>query len=356
MTTADTRKDDWEGEPAAPPPAAILYGMLTGTWVSQTISVLARLGVPDVLADGPLPVSRIAAEVDADPPTLLRLMRALTDLDILVQHEEAAFGLTPLGELLRSDVPGSMRGGAIMMGLPCARHAWTDLYTSIRTGEPAFARVHGTDLFSYLAAHPDDAVVFDTAMQAVSSTFLSTIVAEYDFSPFATIVDVGGGTGTLLAAILTGNPTVHGVLVDRAHVLERAPEVLQQAGVADRCELVEADFFTSVPGGGDLYVLSNILHDWGDDAAVHILRTCRKGMHPGSRLLAVELVLPDGPEPSMAKLLDLEMLALTPNGRQRTTNEYTRLFEAADLAVSHAVPALPQNRASYVEAIPAAAG
>jgi hypothetical protein len=190
-------------------------------------------------------------------------------------------------------------------------------------------------------------------MRAVSGTFSSTIVATYDFSRFTTIVDVGGGTGALLAAVLAANPVVRGALVDRPQVLERAPEVLQQAGVADRCQLVEADFFESVPAGGDLYVLSNILHDWGDDAAVQILRTCRTAMNPNSRLLAVELVLPDGPEPSMAKLLDLEMLALTPNGRQRTRRQYADLMDAAGLIVTQAVPALPQNPASYVEAIPA---
>jgi SAM-dependent methyltransferase len=234
--------------------------------------------------------------------------------------------------------------------MPFARHAWTDLYTSVKTGEPAFQRVHGEDLFSYLAGHPDDAAVFDEAMRFVSTGVLTGLVQAYDFSRYATVVDVGGGTGALLAAILKSNPKTGGVLLDRAEVLAGADGVLAAAGVADRCERVAGDFFEAVPDSGDLYVLSNIIHDWDDDAAVRILSTCRRAMHEDGRLLIVELVLPDGREPSMAKLADLEMLVLTPGGRQRSTSEYGQLLDQAGLRLSDAVPATMGQPASYIEA------
>jgi O-methyltransferase domain/Dimerisation domain len=183
------------GAPARPPLPVMLIQLTTGTWVSQAISVAARLGVADSLADGPRPTVEIAQAVDAHAPTLYRLPRALADLEVLTELEDRRFALTPLGELLRTDVDGSMRAWATMIGLPFHRDAWTDLYASVRTGEPAFARVHGADLFGYLAEHPDVAAAFDAAMGSISTGFQSAIVHAYDFGPFGIVVDVGGGRG-----------------------------------------------------------------------------------------------------------------------------------------------------------------
>jgi hypothetical protein len=213
--------------------------------------------------------------------------------------------------------------------------------------------VHGVDLFGYLAGDPEDAAVFDAAMESVSSNFLVSVLDAYDVARFRTIVDVGGGTGTFLAAALSASPHSRAILFDTPQVLRGAPPVLEAAGVADRCELVPGDFFVSVPSGGDLYVLSNIIHDWDDEAAVRILRRCRAAMTASSRLLLVELVLPDDLAPSPAKLYDLEMLALTPNGRHRTGDEYRALAEKADLKVTNVAPASLGSPASFVEAEPA---
>jgi hypothetical protein len=339
--------------PEGPPPAVHLMQLTSGGFVAQAISVAARLGLADVLNDRSCSSAELARAVGAHAPTLYRLLRALADNGIVAEFEPDAFQLTSLGSLLRSDAPASMRGWATMVGLPFHRAAWTGLYDAVRTGEPAFARVHGVDLFGYLAGDPDDAAVFDAAMESVSSNFLISVVDAYDFTRFPTIVDVGGGTGTLLAAALTASPRSRGILFDTPQVLGHAPRLLEAAGVLDRCELVAGDFFTSVPEGGDLYLLSNIVHDWDDEAAIRILGRCRDAMSDDSRLLMVELVLPDDLAPSPAKLYDLEMLVLTPNGRHRTGAEYRALAGAAGLHVTTVAPAYLGQPASYVEAEPA---
>jgi hypothetical protein len=336
-----------------PPPGAQLIQLTSAGYVAQAISVAARLGIPDALRDGAASSGDLARAVGAHAPTLYRLLRALADYGIVAETERDRFLLTPIGALLRNDVPGSMRGWAVMVGMPFHRAAWTGLYDAVRTGEPAFATVHGVDLFAYLAGDPEDAAVFDAAMESVSSNFLVSVLDAYDVTRFATVVDVGGGTGTFLAAALGASPRSRGILFDTPHVLRSAPPVLEAAGVAGRCELVAGDFFASVPADGDLYVLSNIVHDWDDEAAVRILRRCREAMGAQSRLLLVELVLPDDLAPSPAKLYDLEMLALTPNGRHRTAAEYRALAEKAGLRVTQVAPAYLGAPASFVEAEPA---
>jgi hypothetical protein len=337
----------------SPPPFVQLYELTTGGWVSQAISVAARLGVADAIASGATSTAEIAQQVGAHAPTLYRLLRALSDNGVLTEEPGGRFALTPVGESLRSDDPHSMRRWAIWTGARFYRDAWSDLEQAVRTGEPSFARVHGTDLFGYLDAHPADAAVFDGAMQDIAGNFLAGILAVYDFTGCATVVDVGGGTGALLAAVLRSAPKARGVLLDTAPVLAAAEPVLQAAGVADRCETVAGDFFREVPAGADLYILSNIVHDWDDDSASRILGTCRAAMRADSRLLIIELVLPDDPRPSMGKLLDLEMLSVTPNGRQRTAAQYADLLTRAGLDLTAVIPALPGAPASYVEAAPA---
>lgn len=276
----------------------------------------------------------------------------MSDHGVFVEEPGGRFTLTPLSESLRSEGLHSLRRWSIWTGARFYRDAWSDLEQAVRTGEPSFARVHGADLFGYLSAHPDDAEVFDGAMQDIARNFLAGILAVHDFSGYSSVVDVGGGTGALIAAILQSAPDTRGVLLDTAPVLSAAEAVLQAAGIADRCRTVPGDFFDHVPPDADLYILSNIVHDWDDDNAVRILQTCRAAMRADSRLLVIELVLPDDARPSMGKLLDLEMLSITPNGRQRTTTQYAELLLRAGLEVTECVPALPGTPASYVEATP----
>ncbi len=281
-------------------------------------------------------MDEIAAAVGADTESLYRLLRALADLDVFRELDGRRFALAEAGELLRTDVPGSMHGWAVFVGTPMHRDAWTDLQESIRTGEPAFERVHGQLAFDHFASDPDDGALLDAAMTSIASQLIAPIVGCYDFSAFDTIVDVGGGSGALLAAVLAANPRARGVLYDLPHVIERAGAPLEEAGVRDRCELVGGDFFDSVPPG-DAYLLSNVIHDWDDERATRILDRCRAALPEGGRVLLAEDVLPTGTEPSPAKWIDLEMLVMG-TGRQRTEDDYRRLFERAGLALFDVVP------------------
>ncbi|MGH3546575.1 MAG: methyltransferase [Pseudonocardiaceae bacterium] len=323
-----------------------------GALVSQAVSVVARLGVADVLAAGPQPVEEIAQRVGAHPSALYRVLRALGDVGVVAELENRQFALTPLGEVLRSDVPGSLRGWATMVGMPFHRYPWTDLYETVKTGESAFDRVHGTKVFDYLAEHPEDAAVFDAAMTSVSTNESVSIAGAYDFGRFNTIVDVGGGRGGLLAAILAGHPHLQGVLFDVPTVVAGADEELSGAEVASRCKVVSGDFFDSVPDSADAYLLSAIIPAWDDDQAVQILRTCRAAMADTACILLAEVVLPDGPAPSMGKLADLEMLVMTAGGRQRTEAEHHTLLARAGLRLTRVVPST--GMVSLVEAVPTA--
>src|SRR4051794_21307393 len=354
MTTAvpDSKNGSTPTEQGTSAAPAVLFQLTMGTFVAQAVSTAARLGVADVLADGPCDLRTIAEEVEADASTLYRLLRALGDFGVFTELPDRHFALTPVGALLQSDAPGSVRAWATMVGLPFHRNAWTDLYESVRTGVPAFARVHGDPLFDYLKTHAEDAATFNQAMSGVASQLQAGFLEAYDFTPFTTVVDVGAGNGSLLAAVLAAHPTMHGVLFDLATVTAGAASVLSRAGVVDRCTVTSGDFMVAVPQGGDLYVLSNVVHDWDDDTAVRILRTVRNAMGSDARLLLVEAVLPDTAEPSIAKLVDLEMLALTAGGRQRTDSEYAVILQKAGFAVTQTLVACAANRGSYVEATP----
>lgn len=341
---------DGTSAPTEVSPVMAMRELTSGALVSQAISVMARLGVADTLAAGPRPVAEIAELVGAHGPALYRLLRAVGDVEMVTELENRHFALTPLGELLRSDVPGSQRGWAVMVGMPFHRYPWTDLYETVRTGESAFDRVHGKEIFDYLAEHPEDAAVFDAAMTSISTTATVSIVEAYDFSRFDTIVDVGGGRGGLLAAILAANPRLQGVLFDAPTVVADADGELSSAAVVDRCKVVNGDFFDVVPAGGDAYLLSNVIHDWDDDQAARILGRCRAAMTDSACVLLAEIVLPEGRQPSSAKFLDLEMLVMTAGGRQRTEAEYRTLFGQAGLRLTRIVPS--SGMVSLVEAVP----
>jgi hypothetical protein len=316
-------------EIAEDPLAMSLMGLITGTWVAQAVSVAARLKIADHLASGPRSAEDLAVAGGAHPPALHRLLPALSDVSIVQEHADGLFAATPLGDLLRSDVP-SLRGYAVMMGSAFHRDAWTDLEHSVRTGGPAFAHVHGQDLFDYLRDHPADGEVLNEAMIALSGRFIAPVVAACD--PGRSIVDVGGGHGVVLAEVLAAYPGTEGVLYDLPEVVADAGTgPLNTAITAGRCRTIGGDFFESVPSGCDTYLLCHIIHDWDDDRAVQILTNCRKAMTPDSRLLLCEGLLNDGPSPSRMKWLDLEMLALTRGGRQRTKAQYETLFQQAGL-------------------------
>ena len=316
--------------------------------LSTSIAVAARLGVADHLVDGPLGAEELAERVGADPQALSRVLRLCADAGVFAELEDRRFGQTPLSELLRGDREDSMRGLAMLFESPFLRAAWTELHAAVRGGGRAFDRAHGVPLFDYLTEHPDDAAVFDAAMVGASRQLIAAVLDAYDFSGFDTVVDVGGGNGALLALILAGNPGARGILFDLPAVTDRAQALLADAGVADRCEVVAGDFFESVPAGGDAYVLTQILHDWEDEAATRILRNCRAVMNDDARLLLGEAVLPAGPERSLARFIDVEMLVI--GGRERTEAEYRKLLAGAGLRLTRVIPSALLH--SVVEAVP----
>jgi O-methyltransferase domain/Dimerisation domain len=322
--------------PGGPPPPAVLMQMMTGYWVSQALYVAAKLGLADLVADGVGDVHGLAARTGADASSLHRVLRALASVGVFTEASPGSYGLTPLAGLLRTGTPDSMRALAIMYAEEQYR-AWGELLHSVRTGEPAFDHQYGMAIFEYFRLNPQADQVFNEAMTGYTNQLVSAVVDAYDFSPFQSIVDVGGSYGTLLAAILQRNPNATGILFDQPHVVTAAADQLSAAGVAHRCTAVGGDFFVDVPGGCDAYLLAQILHDWDDERCVTILRQCRRVIADDGKLLAVELVLPEGEEPFFGKWLDLHMLVMS-RGRERTAIEYGSLLSDAGFAMTRVVP------------------
>ena len=334
---------------AAPvPPPATLLQMMTGYWVSQALYVAAKLGIADLLVDGSRPVENLATATQTDAPSLRRVLRALASVGIFTEASPGSFALTPLAALLRTGTSDSMRALAIMYAEE-QYHAWGNILHSVQTGQPAFEQQFGTSYFAYLAQHPEADRVFNEAMTGWTTQLVGAVLETYDFSPFKTIVDVGGSYGTLLAAILRSNPEARGILFDQPHVVAAAQEQLALAGVAERCTTVGGDFFVEIPAGADAYLLAQILHDWDDERSVAILQQCRRAMPAHGKLLVIELVLPRGEEPFFGKWLDLHMLVLL-GARERTAAEYGALFRAAGFELARVVPT-PAGP-SVVEAVP----
>lgn len=333
--------------PGPPPPDQHLVQLIFGKWVSMAVSVAAKLRLADKLAAGPKTADELAAETNTHAPSLYRLLRALASVGVFASDEAGRFTLTPVGELLRTGVPGSMRGVADYCGAMWSWRAWEAAETSVRTGRTAFNEVFGEGCFDYLGKHPDESAAFNEGMTGFSAVEADAVAAAYDFGSFGTLVDVGGGHGHLLATILKKTPKLRGVVFDAPHVVAGAAPLLKEMGVADRCTAEGGDFFKSVPAGGDAYILKHIIHDWNDADCGRILRNVRAVSKPGTKLLLVELVIPPGDDPHPGKILDLEMLIVA-SGKERTEAEYARLVADAGFRLTRVVPT--QSPASVVEA------
>lgn len=309
--------------------------MLNGYVETQLLYVAAALGLADLLHDEPRGVDELARAMGADRDALRRVLRGPTNSGIVDEGEDGRFALTELGEPLRADAPGSLRALVLLTGAQEYR-AWGELPYTTRTGQTAFERAYGELFFARLDHDPAIGAHFDAFMDRVSARIAAALPAAYDFSPFRSVVDVGGGRGTLLAALLAAYPRLHGTLFDRAAVLSDVPQALVTAGVTARCQVVAGDFFQAVPAGGDLYILSQVLHDWNDARAARILSNCRRAMGAAGTLLIVERIMPGRvvlPEPIVTS--DLHMLALT-GGRERTEEEYHALLTASGFALTRA--------------------
>ena len=315
-----------------------MMGLINSYMISQALHVAATLGIADLLKDGPRCADELAAITTTQPDALYRLLRALAAIDVLKELENRCFALTEMGECLRKDAPEPVAAWATNIGQPYVWAATGALMHSVRSGESGFLSVHGTNPWDYRANHLHESAVFDRAMTELSRRASAGVVAAYSFERFRRIVDVGGGNGALLAVILKATPHLLGVLFDQPHVIVGSALVLEAAGVANRCESVGGSFFQAVPTGCDVHLLKSVLHDWDDEDAVSILRTCRASIPHNGRLLAVERVVGPPNQQPAAKFADLNMMVML-GARERTEQEFSELFGAAGFAVARILPA-----------------
>lgn len=308
---------------------AQILQLLGGKLMSDAISLAAEIGIADLLANGDKTPEELGAATSIHPPYLYELLHVLANYGILAETNGSLFTLTPLAQCLRSDDANSIRNFVRFGSMPATQTAWKQLLHSVKTGEPGFQKAlpHGK-FFEYLAAHPEEAEIFDGAMTDLTRLIAPTISEAYPFARFETIVDVGGGQGLLLATILKRYPNLRGVLFDLPEVVGRAGKIVAAHGVEERCEVKAGNFFEAVPGNADAYLLKNVLHFWDDERSLAILRNIHRVVSSQCRLIVIELVVPPGNLPSIGKLVDLEMLTLT-GGFERTITEYRDLFAVA---------------------------
>jgi hypothetical protein len=318
-------------------PAATLFRLVNGYQVSQAIHVAATLGIADLLHDGPRSAEDLAAATNTHEPSLYRLLRALASVGVFREVDGHQFELTPVGDCLRSDAPEPVGPWATLIGEAYYRQTWGHLLHSVRTGENAFRALHGMDVWTYREGRPEAGAVFDRAMTGMSRRAAEAVLAAYDFSRFSCVVDVAGGQGAFLGAILSRYPSLRGVLFDQPHVVAGSEGTL--SALVERCQVVGGSFFDAVPEGGDAYVLKAILHDWDDEVATVILRECRKAIGASGSLLVVEQVVGAPNLEPATKFSDLNMLVM-PGGRERTREEFERLFAAAGFRLVGVTPTI----------------
>jgi C-methyltransferase len=319
-----------------PAPIAMIE-LILGTWTSQAIQTAAALNIADALAGRPLQLDELSNRVGADPDALSRLMRALISRGIFRQHRDGRYGLTPLADTLRSHAPVSMSPAALFYGSKKHREHWSLLLESVKSGNTSVPLLRGKEFFDYLDDDPEFAKLFNDAMTSIAELAEAFIIAAYDFSPYSTVVDVGGGHGRLLAGILTATPTANGVLYDLPQVVAEAPALLRQRGVEERVRIEGGSFFDSVPAGGDAYIMKHVVHDWPDEQAIEILGRVRAAADKtDATVLLVETVIPMHDRDFIGKWADLEMLLSVP-GRERTAEEYRKLLHQAGLRMTRVV-------------------
>jgi hypothetical protein len=344
---ADTRA------PAGPPPQVVAWQLVRAHQLSRAVQVATKLGVADVLGDGAQTFDEIAQATGTQPDRMRRLLRVLASVDVVRDLGSDKFELTPVGDCLRGEGPHRVRAIALLNS-DGFWPAFDSLADCIRTGKNAFQIQHGLDgIFAYTARNPELAAIVNDAMSAFSTVTGPAVAQACDFANVERVVDVGGGHGKVLASILRAHPHLRGTLFDLPSVVEGAPAILAQEGVADRCDVVGGDMFASVPAGGGVYLLSHVIHDWEDAPARQILEACRRAMAPEARLVICERVLPERVEPDPAHasdlLFDLSMMVFA-GGRERTASEYEALLGTAGLRLQRVVSMPIADK--LVEAVP----
>ncbi|MGD9630408.1 MAG: methyltransferase [Pyrinomonadaceae bacterium] len=330
-----------------PPPQAVMMQLSMGALVTQAIFVAAKLRIADIVADGEKHIDEIAQAAGAHSPSLYRILRSLASIGVFTEIGLRTFGNTAISEVLRSDIPGSMRNSMIFMGEPWHYNVFSNMLHSAQTGGTAWKATHGMEVFDWFANNPDASEIFNGCMSELSAGSAPAIVEAYDFSGIGTLADIAGGHGFLLAQVLKANPHMRGILFDMEHVIQGADDMLRTHGIEDRVEKVSGDFFEEVPVA-DAYIMKHIIHDWDDERSINILKTIHRSMKDDGRVLLAEMVIPEGNEPHPVKMLDLEMLT-SPGGIERTADEYASLFERAGFRLNRIVPT--QSPFSVIEAV-----
>jgi ubiquinone/menaquinone biosynthesis C-methylase UbiE len=317
-------------------PQQAMQQMIIGFWISRAIYGAAKFGLPDLLKDQPRTVEELAAASKTHAGSLYRLLRALASVGIFAEDGDGRFRSTPLAATLESDAPGSLRYFAMAELGQEHYSAWEEFPYSVQTGEIAFTRRFGKEVWNYYAERPDRAEVFNNAMTKMTQLVNESVLMSYPFSRFRRVVDVGGGHGELLISILKTSPDARGVLFDSPQVITGAKRIAE-SGLTARCELVGGNFFHSVPPDGDAYLLKWIIHDWNDEQCVTILKNIRRSIASNGVVLIVDSVIPKGNEPFFGKLMDLNMLVMT-GGRERTEEEFKQLLAAGGFRLLRIVP------------------
>jgi hypothetical protein len=326
-----------------------MLDLIQGAVVTQAISAAAKLGIADVLANGPLPAGEVAGRVGADPESTFRLLRTLSGYGVFRNVGDDRFALTPMGDSLREDAPDSMRGMAVLLGHPTLWEEWGGLLSSVRTGEASLPKLRGMGAYEFLTSDPEFASVFFDGMRSMSESECDPLVAAYDFTQFRQIVDVVGGRGTLLASILSQATQARGVLYDSELATADAPRILGAAGVADRTDITIGGYFGKLPAGADAYVMKHILHDFTEDACLTMLGNVREAIADNGKVLVVEYVLQGNNERHLGNLIDLWLMVLL-GAKERTLPQYTEMLAKAGLKVVGLVPTAAP--VSIIEAIP----
>jgi ubiquinone/menaquinone biosynthesis C-methylase UbiE len=324
--------------------------LVSGFRVFQMVVAACRLKLPDLVAAGPKSADELAASTGTHEPSLRRMLRGLAAWSFFFEQADRRFAATPISDTFRSDKPG-LRNMTIMQSEE-AYQAWADLMYTLQTGNPAFEHVFGKNRWEQLAGDPEAGAMFNAAMVELSSRVAQSFIDAYDFRDARTVVDVGGGNGALLIAVLRSKPEIRGILFDLAQGLAGAKEKLEAAGVADRVTLDEGSFFEELPSGGDVYLLKSIIHDWDDERAISILRTCRRAMKGDARLVILERELAgriEDPGEALGSVMsDLNMMVVL-GGRERTPDEYQELLEQAGLRMTGVVPG--ESEFAAIEAV-----
>jgi hypothetical protein len=332
------------------PPHHRLVAMTRAYYLAPMVHAAAQLGLADRIGAGEQTAEELAAATGTHATSLYRLLRTLAGEGLFRETAPRRFALTALGAALKADAPGGARDTILFTAGDHHWRAWGELPATLKDGQPGIEKVYGQTFFEYLAERPEEARQFNTAMIGIHGAEAALIAKGYDFSVFGTIVDVGGGTGNLLATILERHKASHGVLYDLPPVVAEARGLIAARGLEDRMSVEAGSFFDRVPEGGDAYILSQIIHDWPEERCLALLAACRRAMTAEARLLIIETVIPPGNEPHVGKTQDIVMLVFT-GGQERTEAEHAALLDKAGFRLVRVAPTAAS--ASVVEAVPA---